>query len=256
MRTNRWIIAAVMLLAIVFMGLDWSRLILHPANLEVSSLSNALKVAVSFLAAVIAWRARNHGLSRGDEKAFRVLFSLVFVADVCFVVGLAPVGIVLFAIFQGLLAKRNLTGWQDARAALRRHALALGAVALAVAASLGATLFGIFALQGVTPLLFVIAVYVTFLWASVVSAWAARAIGHFPSRNTGMMALGMSLFLLCDITVAGNLALPPDSMLRVVTSSLTWMFYAPALVLIALSAWRNPASPVPQDIRQPVASAT
>lgn len=254
MRTNRGIIAAIMLLSIVFMGLDWSRLILHPASLEVSPLSNALKVCVSFLATVLAWRARNHGFSSGDEAAFRLLFSLVFVADVCFVVGLAPVGIVLFAIFQGLLAKRNLTGWQEAKAALTRDSAALGGVALGVAASLGGTLFGIYHLQGVTPLLFVIAVYVTFLWASVVSAWASRAIGHFPRRNAGMMALGMSLFLLCDITVAGNLALPPDSMMRVVTSSLTWMFYAPALVLIALSAWRNPVRSVPQDIRQTVDS--
>ena len=57
------------------------------------------------------------------------------------------------------------------------------------------------------------------------------------------MAVGMTLFMLCDVNVAGNLALPPGSLTRVVTESLTWMFYGPALCLISLSAWRYQAQP-------------
>lgn len=253
MQQNRWIILGIALLALGFMGLDWSRLLLRPENLEVSTLSNVLKVGVSFLAAVIAWRARGHGLSARDERTFMILFGLVFVADVCFVVNLAPVGIVLFAIFQGMLAKRNLMGWREARSALAEKRFLLAGIAAAVAASLGATVYGIYALQGVTPLLFVIAVYVTFLWASVVAAWVARYSGAFPATNARLMSVGMLLFLFCDITVAGNLALPPTSLARVVTSSLTWMFYAPALVLIACSAWRQ--ADAHREAKLPVAQA-
>jgi hypothetical protein len=55
------------------------------------------------------------------------------------------------------------------------------------------------------------------------------------------MTAGMVCFLLCDMTVAANLVLPTSSTAYVVTSSLTWMLYTPALVLIAVSAWPAPA---------------
>jgi len=238
MKRNRWMMMIATCLALGFMTLDWSRLLLHPESLEVSTLSNVMKVMVSFLAAAIAWRAGGQGLSASDERTFKVLFGLVFIADVCFVVNLAPVGIVLFAIFQGLLAKRNLKGWREALMSLKQRRFEIAGVALGGAAALAATLYGIYALQGVTPLLFVIAAYVAFLWVSVVAAWVSRYTGAFPATNARLMSLGMLLFLCCDITVGGNLALPPTSLLRVVTSSLTWMFYTPALLLIASSAWR------------------
>ena len=95
------------------------------------------------------------------------------------------------------------------------------------------------ALQGVTPLLVVIGLYVTLLWAAVMAAWAARLIGHYPARQTLVMALGMTCFMACDLNVAANLVLPAGSLTRGVTESLTWMFYGPALCLLVLSAWRS-----------------
>lgn len=50
------------------------------------------------------------------------------------------------------------------------------------------------------------------------------------------MTVVMVCFLFCDIAAAGNLALPADSMAYVITSSLTGLFYTPALVCIAASA--------------------
>lgn len=236
MRHHRLYLGLIGLCALGFIPLDWSRLLLRPANLDVSPTSNALKLAVSFLAAVLAWRSAGRGLSAEDERAVRRLFTLIFIADVCFMVHLEPVGIALFAGVQALLVRRNAAGWRGASERLQRARPGLLGLSGAVALSLVATVIGIYRLQGFTPLLAVIIVYVSLLWASVSSAWAAVAIGRLPEPNARLLAVGMLCFLACDITVAGNLALPVDSLARVVTSSLTWMFYAPALVLIALSA--------------------
>ena len=238
MRQNRWILAAIAVLALGFLALDWSRLVLHPEDLALRWESNALKVSVAFLVALMAWRVRGHGHGEKDERLFRTMFSMIFAADVCFVTGLEPVGIVLFGIVQVLLIKRNLLGAKEASAALQAARGKLVGIAALVAAMLAGTLYGIWTLKGIDPLLIVIGVYVTLLGASVVAAFAAREIGHFPAANTRLMAIGMALFLLCDITVGANLALPVGHLVRVVTESLTWMFYGPALVLIGLSAWR------------------
>lgn len=239
MRQNRWLVLAIALIALVFLTLDWSRLVLRPADLSLRPESNALKVSVAFLCALIAWRARGRGLGERDERTFRLVFSMIFVADVCFVTKLEPVGIVLFGIVQVLLTRRNLTGARAAAERLRAARGRLVAVGAIVAAMLAGTLYGIWVLQGLSPLLVVIAVYVSLLAASVVAAFAARSIGHFPARNTRLFAIGMSLFLLCDITVGANLALPVGHLVRVATESLTWMFYGPAILLLALSAWRG-----------------
>ena len=85
----------------------------------------------------------------------------------------------------------------------------------------------------------VIGLYVALLWSAVMAAWAARLIGYYPKSHTLMMALGMTCFMACDLNVAANLVLPVGSLTRVVTESLTWMFYGPALCLLVLSAWRS-----------------
>ena len=241
MRGNRWTLGVIALLALGFLALDWSRLVLRPADLSASRWSDLLKVCLTFAATTIAWRARGSGLGEGDEKRFRVIFSIVLIADVCFAASLQPVGILLFAAAHVLLVRRNLVGLSAARERVRAQAPLLIAIALAAAAVIVATVNWIYRMQGVTPLLIVIGVYVAMLWGSVTAAWVARAISHYPARNTLLMAIGMALFELCDVNVAANLALPVGTM-RVITESLTWMFYGPALCLISLSAWRAEAA--------------
>lgn len=243
LRLNRWTLGCIGVLALGFLTLDWSRLLLRPADLSASAVSTWLKVGLVFLATTLAWRSSGHGLDAGDEKRFRVIFSIILCADVLFAVGLPPVGILLFAAAHVLLVRRNLDGLGAARDKLRAAAPLLAAIGALAAAVIVVTVHWIYRMQGVTPLLVVIGVYVAMLWGSVTAAWAARFIGRYPPGNTLKMALGMTLFELCDVNVAANLALPVGDLTRVVTESLTWMFYGPALCLIALSAWkREPGS--------------
>lgn len=152
--------------------------------------------------------------------------------------GLEPLRILLFAIVQGLLTHRSLSGWRTAR--LGQHAGGILAVTAIVTILLGTTVFGVYCVQGFTPLLVVICLYVSLLAVSVTAAWTSRLIGHVPRANANLMTAGMVCFLLCDMTVAGNLVLPTTSTAYVITSSLTWVLYTPALVLLAASAWHSP----------------
>jgi hypothetical protein len=251
MRHNRPLLVLIGLCALGFLLLDWGRLVLRPADLEVSPASNALKIAISFLASVMAWRASGRGLSASDERTFRRLFVVSFLADLCFVFGQAPAGIVLFAVFQGMLARRNLAGWRAATESLRRDRVRLVGLSGGAALMMLAILGGLHQLLGFTALFGVISGYVSLLWVSLLSTWMVASMGQMPERNARRLTLGMLCFVMCDVTVGANLALPLDSLARVVSSSLTWMFYTPALVLIALSVYREespqPAVPLPVD---------
>lgn len=231
---SRWLVRLIVLLAAACAVVDWSRL-LQTGDRGVTTTSNALKVCICFLATLIAYRADP---AATDTRLYRLVFALIFAADVCFVTGLEPLGIVLFAVVQGLLTRRNMMGWRVAH--LGQHSAGIFGVAATATGLLALTVAGIYWVQGVTPLLIVICLYVSLLAASVTAAWMSRLIGRVRRANADLMTAGMVCFLLCDITVAGNLVLPMSSTAYVVTSSLTWMLYTPALVLIAVSAWPSP----------------
>lgn len=226
-------------LALVYLGLDWSRL-LRDTELAIHPISNLAKVLSSLAASLIAWTAGRGALDEADAVAFRRMFTLVFVADVCFMFPPAvPVGIVLFLIFQGLLSARNLAGargaWRSGRLGGARGAVTL----LGVGAVIGAYLAVLSPRIPDGPLTVVIPVYFAALWISVSAGLLGHAIGARPPANTARMALGLGLFAACDMTVGFNLVFDPNGREQIWSSSLTWMFYAPALWCIATSAYRR-----------------
>lgn len=233
--TGKWLLRALAVLLLATAAVDWSRLAQSGDRL-VTDLSNTLKVAMCFVTVLIAYSAPP--AVPEDKGHYRLVFALILSADVCFVTGLEPVGIAIFGVVQSLLTARNLRGWRTAR--LGQHAASIAAVGALVSAVLALTTYGVYAAQGVTPLLIAIGVYMVLLALSTTSAWASRYIGRVPVSNANVLTAGMVCFVLCDATVAGNLILPTTETPYVITSSLTWMFYAPALLLIAASAWQAP----------------
>ena len=228
----------ILALAAVYVVLDWARLCSPAGQLALSPISNALKLATSFLATGIAWSIGKDELEPGDARQFRLCFALSFIADVCFVVGVAPAGILLFAGFQVLLSRRSLRG---ARAAWRTRRLPRGRLAMLGTGVLAvtATYLTLLVPHIEDPVLVIaIPIYAMLLCGSVISAWTATWIGRLPAANALLAAIGMTLFYCCDLTVGVNLVLDPTLRPQIWSTSLTWMFYAPALVCIALSGYR------------------
>jgi hypothetical protein len=150
------------------------------------------------------------------------------------------VAILSFLGGQVLLVLRNGQGF---RAYFRRKSgvgdyardILLGVAILLVTGLLFAlTLFE--HLQG-SPLLYVIAAYALFLDLSLWTAWTTRRAGYFPKANALLIAVGSTCFFVGDYLVGFNLSLEP-SLQRAATLFLTWVFYAPAITLLALSGYR------------------
>jgi hypothetical protein len=62
-------------------------------------------------------------------------------------------------------------------------------------------------------------------------------VGYFPRTNAMLIAIGATCFFVGDYLVGFNLSLEP-TMARATTLFLTWVFYAPAIALLALSGYR------------------
>lgn len=62
-------------------------------------------------------------------------------------------------------------------------------------------------------------------------------VSYFPRINALLIALGATCFFINDYLVEFNLSLAP-SLGRATTLFLTWVFYAPAITLLALNGYR------------------
>ncbi|HNX60647.1 MAG TPA: hypothetical protein PKK43_16205, partial [Spirochaetota bacterium] len=91
----------------------------------------------------------------------------------------------------------------------------------------------LFSGKGMYPL---IIAYSSVLGLSLVSALCVPFVGEFNPLNGIVIAAGMTMFFLCDCTVGVRMA-ADDPMVRTLATSLTWVFYMPALVLLALSGY-------------------
>ena len=83
----------------------------------------------------------------------------------------------------------------------------------------------------IVPVLIYVLVLITSLWMGLETLRS----DFYPVANRWFIAVGLSCFFICDISVGINsLNLPISS----VSQCITWIFYTPALVLIAYSGYR------------------
>ncbi|HWQ30896.1 MAG TPA: hypothetical protein VN549_07890, partial [Negativicutes bacterium] len=77
------------------------------------------------------------------------------------------------------------------------------------------------------------------LSTSLLAALASNILKLLPQRNAEMAAAGVICFFCCDILV-GLDAVLWEGIPWLLANSFIWVFYIPALVLLALSAYRYP----------------
>lgn len=110
-----------------------------------------------------------------------------------------------------------------------RRAGADSAWPLRSALALGAGL-GVYALRMASPVNLLAALYFSQLVSNTLLAWKVKGKRWF------RFALGLTLFVGCDVCVGLFNALPPDSPQYFAVSIGMWLFYLPSQALIALSA--------------------
>jgi len=244
------ICAAIIFIAGTFIAADW--LVYYFCNIKhisgtcgFSVYQNISKFATTFLNGLLVWIIFKNGIDRKDTMLLSIAFGFALVADFFLKIlfnadpenssTYMVAGIVTFMIVQTFLILRHSRGVKKRffcdggvdKKNMFIELLWFAAIATVVSAI-------IFIKTG--TMIPVIMAYACFLVTSVYFGWRTLTWGFYPAKNAWMIAIGMTLFLFCDINV-GISSLPDTP----IANNLVWMFYTPALMLLALSGydWSN-----------------
>ncbi len=238
------LVGLVVALTASFLTFDWTQYALGIVRVADPELlySRLTKTLTSFLIFLLALSVGADGVDAGDPKRLRRAFIAMFAGDFLFLMNefnpaFDYAAILSFLIGHVLIIIRNGHGlrayWQEGKRRAADVISALAIVALTAALFIATLLPH---LRG-SPMLYVIAAYAVVLDVSLWMGWASLRIGTFPRANALLIAAGATLFFVGDYLVGFNLSLEP-CMERVTTVFLTWVFYAPAIALFALSGYR------------------
>jgi hypothetical protein len=241
------LVGLIIFLTASFLTFDWTQYYFDLIRVSDPELmyTRIAKTLTSFLIFLLALSVGDDGISEIDPVKLRRAFIVIFAGDLMFLMDeIHPafdyVAILLFLGGQVLLVLRNGQGF---RAYFRRKSGIVDYVgdillALAVLAITG-LLFALTLLENLkgSPMLYVVPVYALFLDLSLWTGWTAPRARYFPKTNATLIALGATLFFVGDYLVGFNLSLEPSAQ-RVTTVFMTWIFYAPAITLLALSGYR------------------
>ncbi|MEO5726451.1 MAG: hypothetical protein ABI134_22555 [Byssovorax sp.] len=179
-------------------------------------------------------------VSRRDKRLLLAAFGLTLVADFFLILlDWMMTGTVLFLGVHAIFIVRHARGFRDSMSRKVRsrtwRSLALtGAVAFGGSVILLVCVAPILRRHGQ---LAIDGVYILLLALSLWMAWGTLIRRSFPGFNARLIAVGMTCFYFCDVSVGLAAALagtPAGGILN----NLVGFFYTPALVLLALSGFR------------------
>ncbi|MGI6562234.1 MAG: hypothetical protein ACOX3Q_06705 [Clostridia bacterium] len=236
---KKYTVAVVVILLIVtwllFVLQDFTAL-LYSKPFRTGLDSNTLKAFVVFLTTLLVFITGNDGLNKRDAFLMKVIYVLIIIADFSLVYFESQtVGIFFFIWVQSGLILRNSAGMKEK---LKRNFIKLLLPSLSVGFILPtALLFFIRSLSSRPHLLVFMAIYACTVSLSLWAAASAYILRLLPKKNGLLVFIGMICFLFCDINVGLSWILP-KGMERSLAYAFIWVFYAPALTLIALSGYK------------------
>lgn len=231
------VVAIIVSLGIWSIILDFSRF--PSLNFEYDIYPSALLKRINvILAASIAWSAGRDRLSPRDSVMMKIIFLFICLAESAFAFRWREAGICLFAVCQILLAVRHSTGLfyglNHAGILQKKRLLIISLVIIAMLAAFPILLNKIIIIH--KPV-FIVYLYGLLLSVSLWAGLANSILGMLPGKNSGMAAAGMICFYCCDVLV-GLDAVLEAGLPWLMANSFIWIFYIPALVLLALSSYK------------------
>lgn len=219
----------------LFSGHDWTLFAMRIANLENPEIySRFMKFPVTFICMLLTWFILGDGFNPKDTQKLRIAYSLIVLGDIVFFFNVhSVIGVYCFALAHLLLIVRNAAGLRG-YAHRGRLWILLGAVMGGAVALMFLVFYPM--LKNNMPYFNTLLGYAIIISASLWAALAAFRIGFFPRENAVLVAIGVACFFLSDVCVGFYRSLPKDYSM-VFATYITWVFYAPALVLTALSGY-------------------
>jgi len=241
MRTYKRLYIKLMLsftavLGACFIALDFSRFLNRDYSYDIFP-SALLKRICVIIAAVIAWSVGRDGLSPKDSRLMKAAFIFAVFGEAAFLFKERAIGVGMFALCQTLLIIRNSTGlrYKLARAGTKqKRGLVISGIIIIISV-IFPFLSGYFFKTDIT--LNIAYLYGIILSISLWAGLACNILGLLPQANARMAAWGMICFFCCDVLV-GLDAVLEAGLPWLLANSFIWVFYIPALVLLALSCYR------------------
>jgi len=234
---------------LAILALDWIRLLLyHPGGqVQEYALSKVIKLVASLIVAVFVWMHGKYAVGRKDHRLMIIIFTMIFLADIGFYLNNNIIGIILFAVAQVLFIIRHLRGIGSIHQRIpgKKNIVKIGVI-LPVVGFVNCILIGtVFIPRSAHPMFGIVIGYSFFLCISVCAGIATLFIGVLPRVNATLIAVAVGVLYCGDVMVGLNLMLTADKAL-IISTSLTWTFYLPAIVLFSLSGlqWKNEKTPV------------
>jgi len=230
----------ILILAIIFLSIDWSR--------GETSFSTILKYILSCFCVTLVWTTGKDGLDARDTTLLRIAFGFTLIADTFLVLldGFANpgkhsyffiAGVCYFAGFHIFLILRHSRHIRELLHKLKKRQLvfftsiALGIVVLSLI-----KLFVFYPLLKDTLVTIALILYGIILAASVFVSWTTLHDKFYSKQGAWLIAISVTLLFISDfcIILAGI-----DNPGKLIAKQLIWTLYAPALVGIGLSGFRR-----------------
>ncbi|WP_406241931.1 hypothetical protein ACF3M2_13385 [Tissierella carlieri] len=225
-----------------FITLDWARFFIVKEELKYNRFlyTYIAKFLIVILSTTLVFIIGENGLSHSDTKNLKFIYIFIILADISLVIFKEPyIGIILFSIVQLGLISRNgsaiLKNFTIDKSKVLSNNIFINTV-------LATVLFILIIMKVANNLMkestlfYILKFYVVLLSASLLIAIANLLLKIFPKPNSILVTIGMFFFVLCDLNVGLTMALQLGNF-SLITDSLIWMFYTPALTLIALSGY-------------------
>lgn len=242
---SKFIMIIVLLIVFIsssYITLDLARLSVIKSELMYKRLlyTDLAKLIVIILSATLIFIIGKDGLSSIDTTKLKLIYIFIILADFSLVMlENAYLGIFLFALVQVGLIFRNGSGilvkFKNGELKLLRSKLFINTIL--------STIFGLVVILNLFSsllkdqlLLYFMVSYALILSISLWTAIANPILGLFPRLNSILISIGMILFVLCDLNVGLSFALKLGTG-KIIADSIVWIFYTPALTLVALSGY-------------------
>ncbi len=230
------ILTAIVSISIFTILLDFSRFLgrYDLYKLYPSYLINRINV---ILATALVWLSGKDSLSQKDNRLMKYVFFIICIGEYFFVAAKPAFAVIAFLLCQCLLIIRHSKGLLGKLAmSATRHKVVLALLAIILTSIITATVILLYPFGNYYALSIIAVFYWTMLCISLWTAIANFLLALFPKANSRMIAIGMLCFYCCDILVGLDMILG-DSAMSMLANSFIWIFYTPAIILLALSCY-------------------
>jgi hypothetical protein len=234
------IIVIITLSWLAYISLDFSRFIFDKKDIQYFKFLPFKKI-VLILAVILVWSIGDDGLNKKDTGRLKHIYVLLYIADFALGIGQDIAGIGLFGVCQILLIRRNGSGLGKlvSNKEISKHKKTLityGIVILSI--FIGLIRFLFYPILEGKLLFYAIMLYGILLSISLFTAILNYITGIFPKKNSSMVVLGMTCFFFADFATSLVIVLRSGFYWRIATC-LEWALFGPAIVIIALSGYKN-----------------